>query len=172
VLGHTSLTSAVANSQFLTVSQRWVGTRGVNSASTTSSAWTVPGRSRTTAPCSNAGSTGPVPGSSQTRGLSCSSARSTGSVPGSSQPRSTTPLVPSRSTPGTGSVRNSRDTFPLEDSHSLTIYGGLVCSLVSSAVSSCYAVLHHQHCHGGCIFPPRGIKFSVILFVSKPLKRL
>ena len=70
VLGHTSLTSAVANSQFLTVSQRWVGARSVNSASTPSSAWTVPGRSQTIPPsCSNDRSAGPLPGSSQTRGL-------------------------------------------------------------------------------------------------------
>ena len=73
-----------------------------------------------TPPQFSGGSAQPVPGNSQTR-LSCSSARSTGSVPGTFQPRSTTPLVPSRSTPGTGSVRSSRDTFPLEDSPSLTI---------------------------------------------------
>ena len=70
VLGHTNLTSAVANSQFLTVPQRWVGTRGGNSASTTSSAWTVLGRSQTIPPSfSNDRSAGPLPGSSQTRGL-------------------------------------------------------------------------------------------------------
>ena len=60
VLGHTSLTSAVANCQFLSVPQRWVGTRGGNSASTTSSAWSVPGRS----PCSTPGAARPVPRSS------------------------------------------------------------------------------------------------------------
>ena len=131
VLGLASLTSAVSNRPLMTVSQardtlRWVGatplqfSRGVSSTSSPSSTWTVSRRSQTTAPsCSIDGSARLVPGSSQTRGLSCSGARSTGPVPGCFQTRglscsgarSTTLLVPSRSTPGTGSVKSSQDAF-------------------------------------------------------------